>query len=82
MALAGITMTEIPPLDYERHLYHEKTLRSVANSTRRDGIELLELAASIPIRTETTLFPLEEANEALLMIKESRISGAGVLAIG
>ncbi len=82
VALAGITMTEIPPLDYERHLYHEKTLRSVANSTRRDGIELLELAASIPIRTETTLFPLEEANEALLMIKESRISGAGVLAIG
>ncbi len=82
VALAGITMTEIPPLDYEKHLYHEKTLRSVANSTRRDGIELLELAASIPIRTETTLFPLEEANEALLMIKESRISGAGVLAIG
>ena len=74
-------MSEIPPLDYEKHLYHEKALRSVANSTRRDGYELLDLAASIPIRTETTLFPLEKANEALLMIKESRISGAGVLKI-
>ena len=78
---AGITMTDIPPLDYERHLYHEKVLRSVANSTRRDGRELLELAAEIPIRTEATLFPLEEANEALKLVKDSRINGAGVLEI-
>ncbi|MBN2070815.1 MAG: zinc-dependent alcohol dehydrogenase family protein [Candidatus Krumholzibacteriota bacterium] len=82
VALAGITMSDTPPLDYEKHLYHEKVLRSVANSTRRDGQELLVLAASIPIRTDTTLFPLEAANEALLMIRESRISGAGVLRIG
>ena len=82
VACAGITMTEIPPLDYERHLYHEKVLRSVANSTRRDGMELLELAARIPIRTDTTLYPLEAANDALLDIAGSRISGAGVLEIG
>ncbi|HER42931.1 MAG TPA: zinc-binding alcohol dehydrogenase family protein [Candidatus Eisenbacteria bacterium] len=81
VALAGITMTEIPPLDYELHLYHEKTLRSVTASTREDGRELIRLAAEIPIRTETTLFRLEEANEALWLIKESRISGAGVLEI-
>jgi propanol-preferring alcohol dehydrogenase len=81
VALAGITMTEIPALDYEHHLYHEKTLRSVTASTRDDGRELIRLAAEIPIRTETTLFRLEEANEALWLIKESKISGAGVLEI-
>ncbi|MBN1163205.1 MAG: zinc-dependent alcohol dehydrogenase family protein [Candidatus Krumholzibacteriota bacterium] len=81
VALAGITMTDTPPLDYEKHLYHEKVLRSVANSTRRDGLDLVALAARIPIETTTTLFPLEEANQALLRIKESRISGAGVLRI-
>ena len=81
VALAGITMTQIPPLHYERHLYHEKSLRSVTASTREDGRELIRLAAEIPIRTETTLFKLDEANEALWLIKESRISGAGVLQI-
>ena len=79
VALAGITMTQIPPLDYERHLYYEKVLRSVTASTREDGRELIRLASEIPIRTKTTLFKLEEANEALWLIKESRISGAGVL---
>ena len=81
VALAGITMTQIPALDYERHLYHEKILRSVTASTREDGRELISLAAEMPIRTETTLFKLGEANEALWLIKESRISGAGVLEI-
>jgi propanol-preferring alcohol dehydrogenase len=81
VALAGITMTQIPALYYERHLYHEKVLRSVTASTREDGRELIRLAAEIPIRTKTTLFKLEEANEALWLIKESRISGAGVLEI-
>jgi propanol-preferring alcohol dehydrogenase len=81
VACAGITMTEIPPLDYENHLYHEKILRSVANATRQNGRELLELAAAIPIRTDTTLFGLEECNEALLKIKKSEISGSGVLEI-
>ncbi len=81
VALAGITMTTIPALDYDRHLYHEKMLRSVTASTREDGRELIRLAAAIPIRTDTILFPLEEANEALRLIKESRISGAGVLEI-
>ena len=82
LALAGIHMTPIPEMDYEKYLYYEKVLRSVTAATREDGRELMELAGQIPIRTDTTLFKLEEANEALLMIKDSRISGAGVLKIG
>jgi len=82
VALAGITMTPIPEMDYEKYLYYEKILRSVTAATREDGRELMELAGQIPIRTDTTLFKLEDANEALQMIKESRISGAGVLKIG
>ncbi len=81
VALAGITMTPIPQMDYDTHLYHEKVLRSVTAATREDGKELISLASEIPIHTDTTLFPLQEANEALLLIKESRISGAGVLEI-
>jgi len=78
IALAGIYMSPIPSLDYSA-IYHERTLRSVANSTRQDAHELLRLAGEVPIRTEIETFPLEEANEALLRLKESRIRGAGVL---
>ena len=80
IALAGITMTPIPELDYSL-LYQERTVRSVANSTRQDVIDLLKLAADIPIRTEIETFPLEEANRALQLLKESRFRGAGVLTI-
>ncbi len=79
VALAGISMTPIPELDYGRYLYHEKALRSVANATRRDGEELMALAAEIPIRTTTRTFPLEEANSVLRALKEGRITGAAVL---
>lgn len=78
-ALAGIYMTPIPKMDYTQHLYHERTLRSVANATRRDGEELLKIAAEIPIRTTTTSFPLEEANRVLKLVKDSHIDGAAVL---
>ena len=80
-ALAGIYMSPIPEMDYSEYLYHERTLRSVANATRRDGEELLEVAAEIPIRTTTTAFPLEEANHALKLVKESAIDGAAILRI-
>ena len=80
VALAGITMTPIPQMDYSL-LYHERVLRSVANSTRQDARELLELAAEVPVRTAVTLYPLEEANRALDDMKHSRIEGAGVLKI-
>jgi len=81
LALAGIYMTPIPQMDYAKHLYWERTVRSVANSTRQDGEKLLQLATEIPIRTTTTPFPLKEANRALQMLKQSRIDGAGVLEI-
>ena len=81
LALAGITMTAIPEMDYVKHLYKERILRSVANATRRDGEELLAVAAEIPIRTTTETFRLEEANKALLRLKQGRINGAGVLKI-
>ena len=81
LALAGIYMTTIPELDYTEHLYYEKTLRSVTASTRKDGKDLLDIAAQIPIRPETTLFPLKDANRVLRMLKESKINGAGVLEI-
>lgn len=81
VALAGITMTPIPEMDYSL-IYGERVLRSAANSTRRDARELLELAAKVPVRTEVTLYRLEEANRALADMKHSRIEGAGVLRIG
>ena len=80
-ALAGIYMSPIPEMDYMEYLYHERTLRSVANATRKDGKELLEIAAEIPIRTTTSAFPLEEANEVLKLLKDSKIDGAAVLKI-
>ena len=80
LALAGIYMTPIPQIDYAV-LYHERTVRSVANSTRKDGEELLKLAAEIPIHTETKVFPLKEANQALKALKHGEINGAGVLEI-
>jgi propanol-preferring alcohol dehydrogenase len=82
LALAGIYVSQIPPLDYERHLFHEKNLRSVTANTRADGRELLALAAEIPLRPKTTVFPLEKANEVLRQLKEDGIRGTGVLVPG
>jgi len=77
--LAGITMSQIPPLDYEKHLYYEKVLRSVTASTRRDGRELLELAGRIGIRTEVEAYELAQANQALQRLKSGQVNGAAVL---
>lgn len=79
LALAGIYMSAVPPLDYDRHLFRERNLCSVTANTRADGEELLRLAAEIPIRPRTTQFPLEEANEALSRLAHDAIAGAGVL---
>jgi propanol-preferring alcohol dehydrogenase len=81
VALADITMSPIPQIDYDSLLYHEKIVRSVANSTRQDARDFLRLAAEIPIRTEIETFPLEQANQALQALKHSQIRGAGVLKI-
>lgn len=74
-------VTPIPELDYTKHLWYEKEVKSVANVTRRDAQEFLPLAAEIPIIPETREFELEEANEALLLLKEGKVRGAGVLKI-
>ncbi|MEW6439759.1 MAG: zinc-dependent alcohol dehydrogenase family protein [bacterium] len=68
-------------LDYSEHLWLEKEIKSVANVTRRDVREFLELAAAVPLRPEVETFPLEEANRALLELKERKIRGAKVLKI-
>jgi propanol-preferring alcohol dehydrogenase len=81
VALAGIYMTPIPEMDYVEYLYHERTLRSVANATRQDGEDLLKIAAEIPIKTTIQTFPLEEANKVLQRLKEGKINGAAVLKI-
>lgn len=73
--------TPVPELDYAEHLWDEKELKSVANVTRRDAREFLPLAAEIPIMPETQEFGLEEANDALVLLKEGRIRGAAVLRI-
>jgi alcohol dehydrogenase, propanol-preferring len=82
LALAGIYMTPVPPLDYGRDLFYEKNVRSVTANTRADGEELLAEAARIPIRPSTTTFPLEDANRALTLLKRGGFAGAGVLLTG
>ena len=74
----GIHMSDIPSFPY-RDLWEERSISSVANLTRGDGDEFLEIAARIPIRTTTQTFPLEEANEALTALREGRVNGAAVL---
>ncbi|MBI1374346.1 MAG: zinc-binding alcohol dehydrogenase family protein [Phycisphaera sp.] len=79
LACAGIYMTDCPTLDYERHLFYERDLRSVTCNTRDDGRALLAEAAAIPIRPHTTTYPLADANRALLDLKNDAINGTGVL---
>jgi propanol-preferring alcohol dehydrogenase len=75
---AGIHMSPIPELPYDL-LWGERVLRSVANLTRADGREFLALASQVPVRTQTTAYPLERANEALADLKAGRVGGAAVL---
>jgi propanol-preferring alcohol dehydrogenase len=79
---AGIHMSPIPEIEYDRLLYHERRMVSVANATRTDGEELLKAAADIPVRTTVRTFPLVAANEALNLLKAGRITGAAVLKMG
>lgn len=79
---AGIHMSPIPEMDYDRYLYHERRMLSVANATRRDGEELLKIAAEIPVKTTIRTYPLEAANEALDDLLSGRLDAAAVLKIG
>lgn len=75
---AGIHMTDIPSFPYE-DLWQERQIRSVANLTRQDGVELLELAQQIPIRTTVTTYPLAEAEQALADLRAGAFEGTAVL---
>ena len=74
----GIHMSDIPSFPY-RDLWEERTICSVANLTRRDGEEFLDLAPRVPVRTETQTFPLERANDALHALRAGAFTGAAVL---
>jgi alcohol dehydrogenase, propanol-preferring len=81
LALGGIHMSEIPPMDYDL-LYGERVVRSVANNTRQDGHDFLKVAAEIPVHISTEIFALDEANRALNALKNDAIRGAAVLKVG
>jgi alcohol dehydrogenase, propanol-preferring len=79
LAVAGIHLTDIPVLNYQRHLFQERTLRSVTANTRADGRELLALAATHPLTVSTTPYPLSAAADALADLAADRVVGAAVL---
>lgn len=81
IALGGIHMSPIPPIDYQS-LYYERVLRSVANNTRQDGLDFLRVAAEIPIKTQTQVFDLADANTALNALKNDAVQGAAVIRVG
>lgn len=80
LVLGGIHMSPIPSFSYDL-LYQERMIRSVANNTRQDGEDFLHIAAEIPIRMHTQVYPLNEANRALNALKNDAIEGAAVLRI-
>ena len=80
LAINAVHMSPIPEFSYER-IYFERGLRSVANCTRRDAAELIELAVEIPIHTDVESYALEDANQVLQRLKRSEIRGAAVLRI-
>ncbi len=81
LAIAGIHMSTIPPLDYDRELFGERVIRSVTANTKQDGLDLLREAAAIPIRPRTVRFPLARANDALQALKAGTFQGAAVLSM-
>ena len=81
LSLAGIYMTPIPQLDYEKHVFYERDIHSVTANTRADGREFLAAAAEAPVRPRTTTYPLAEANRALQDLKADRLNGTAVLVV-
>lgn len=79
LAIAGIHLSDIPSLDYQRHLFQERQVRSVTANTRRDGEELLATAARIGLRPTVVPYALDEADRALVDLAADRVTGAAVL---
>jgi propanol-preferring alcohol dehydrogenase len=81
LAVAGIHLSDVPSLNYARHLFQERSLRSVTSNTRRDGEEFLAIAAAIPIEVTTTPFALDDAPDALRALAHDEVKGAAVLRV-
>lgn len=81
LALAGIYVDTIPAMDYEKHLFHEKKIRSVTAFTREDAAGLLRVASRVPVKTDVEIFAFKDAPLALKLLKESKINGAAVLSM-
>jgi propanol-preferring alcohol dehydrogenase len=79
LAIAGIHLSDIPVLDYQRHLFQERTVRSVTANTREDGRELMALAASVRPRIAVTRYPMDQADRALADLAADRVTGVAVL---
>jgi len=79
LVLAGIHLTDVPPLDYQRHLFLEKRLTSVTANTRADGEELLRLAVALSVAASVTTYPFEQADVALEDLSSGRLTGVAVL---
>ena len=79
VAINAIHLDRIPEIDYDRLLWGERQIRSVANMTRSDARDFLNLAAEIPLQPKVTTFALDQANEALAAIKSDSIDGAAVI---
>jgi propanol-preferring alcohol dehydrogenase len=81
VAINAIHLDHMPEFDYDKLLWGERQIRSVANMTRADARDFLELAARIQIQPRITAFSLDQANDALLAVKNDAIDGAAVLIV-
>jgi propanol-preferring alcohol dehydrogenase len=81
LAVAGIYLSDIPTLNYEEHLFEERSLQSVTANTRRDGEEFLAEAARIGLRVSAVPYPMEQADVALRDLRQDRVNGAAVLVV-
>jgi propanol-preferring alcohol dehydrogenase len=81
LSIAGIHLSDVPPLNYERHLFYERSLRSVTANTRSAGREFLRLAAALPLRIETAVYDFLDARRALQDLAADRVRGVAVLDI-
>ena len=81
LAVAGIHLSDIPPLHYAAELFQERQLRSVTANTRADGEEFFRLAAEIPLRPTTVAYPFDAADRALRDLAADRVTGAAVIRV-
>ena len=81
LAIAGIHLSNVPPLDYQRHLFEERTLQSVTANTRHDGEEFLAEAARIGVHVSAVPYAMDDADAALRDLSHDRVNGAAVLVV-